>query len=93
MAARIAVLKRYEASPLFRKMIQRLSWFWGAGFMVIAVIATILIFALQEDVAFGVGWGVPYVWATVYMLGTIVFVKASLKEERRLWRSNRGVQT
>jgi hypothetical protein len=89
--ARIAVLRRYEASPLFRRMIQRLSWFWGVGFMVIAIAATILTFGLEEeDVAFGVGWGVPYVWASVYGVGTVVFVKASLKEERRLWKLNMG---
>jgi len=74
-------------------MIQRLSWFWGMGFLIIAIITTILIFSLEEDVAFGVGWGVPYVWATIYVLGTIVFVKASLREERRLWRSNLGITT
>ncbi|KUJ16684.1 uncharacterized protein LY89DRAFT_645551 [Mollisia scopiformis] len=91
--ARLAVLRRYEASPLFRRMIQRLSWFWGVGFLVIAIITTILIFSLEEEVAFGVGWGVPYVWATIYAIGTIIFVKASLREERRVWRSNLGITT
>ncbi|KAE8452555.1 hypothetical protein EG329_013814 [Mollisiaceae sp. DMI_Dod_QoI] len=93
LTARHAVLRRYEASPLFRKMIQRLSWFWGVGFLMIAMITTILIFSLEENVAFGVGWGVPYVWATIFVLGTIFFVKASLREERRVWRLNLGINT
>ena len=51
----------------------------GFGFLVTAIVTTILILLLKEDVAFGVGWGLPYVWAGVYMIGTIVFVKRSLK--------------
>jgi hypothetical protein len=90
LAARLAVIKRYELSPLFRKMVQRLSWFWGIGCMVIAIITTILIFSLEENVAFGVGWGLPYIWATIFVLVSIVFVKASLKEERRVWRADLG---
>lgn len=71
-------------------MVERLSWFWGIGCMVIAIITTILIFSLEENVAFGVGWGLPYIWATIFVLVSIVFVKASLKEERRVWRANLG---
>ena len=90
LAARLAVMKRYESSPLFRKIIERLSWFWGIGCIVIAIITTILIFSLEEKVAFGVGWGLPYILATILVLVSIVFVKASLKEERRVWRANLG---
>lgn len=74
-------------------MIERLSWLWGVGFLVIAIITTILISALEENVAFGVGWGIPYVFATIYSIGTIFFVKTSLREERRVWRSNLGITT
>ena len=91
LAARLAVMKRYESSPLFRKMIERLSWFWGVGCIVIAIITTILIFSLEEKVAFGVGWGLPYILVTTFVLVSTVFVKASLKEERRVWRANLGI--
>jgi hypothetical protein len=87
VAWRQAVMKRYEVSPLFRLMVLRLSWFCGFGYLVTAIVTTILILVLKEDVAFGVGWGLPYVGAGVYMIGTIVFVKRSLREERRLWNS------
>lgn len=91
LAARIALLKRYEASPLFRKMIRRLSWAWGGGFMGIAVVATLVIFGVEDErVAFGVGWGVPWIWAVVYSVGTVVFVKKSLRKERRVWKMGRG---
>ncbi|KAF8857191.1 hypothetical protein BDZ45DRAFT_436626 [Acephala macrosclerotiorum] len=93
LAARLAVIRRYESSPLFRRMIERLNWVWGLGFMGIAIITTILIFSLKEEVAFGVGWGLPYIWATIFVLGSVAFAKASLKEERRLWRANLGITT
>jgi len=84
---REAAMKRYEASPMFRRMLLRLSWLWGVGFLVTGIVCTVLIMTLQDEVAFGVGWGLPYAWAAVYVLATIVFVKRSLREEKRLWRS------
>ena len=57
----------------------------------IAIITTILIFSLEEKVAFGVGWGLPYILVTIFVLVSTVFVKASLKEERRVWRANLGI--
>jgi Sec-independent protein secretion pathway component TatC len=59
----------------------------GLGFIVTAIVTTFLILVLKEDVAFGVAWELPYVWAGIYMIGTVVFVKRSLKKERRLWNS------
>jgi hypothetical protein len=47
-------MKRYEASPPFRRMLLRLTWFWGTSFMIIAIVTTILIVALEERIAFGV---------------------------------------
>jgi hypothetical protein len=95
LAHREAATKRYEASPLFRRMMLRLTWFWGIILMIIASVTTILIVALEERVAFGVGWGLPYVWAAMFGLWTVRFVQRSLKEERSAWGSGRysGVAT
>ncbi len=87
VAYREAVMKRYETSPLFRSMLLRLTWFWGISFLVTAIVTTILIVSLEERVAFGVGWGLPYVWSAVFGLWTVRFVKRSLKEERAAWKS------
>jgi hypothetical protein len=62
----------------------------------IAVVATILIVSLEEEVvAFGVGWGLPYVWCVMFGLWTVTFVKKSLKEERIAWNTGRylGITT
>lgn len=89
LAHREAVIKRYEASPLFRRMLLRLTWFWGIGLMSIAIVTTILIVSLKETVAFGVGWGLPYVWSALFGLWTVRFVKKSLSEERAAWKTGR----
>jgi hypothetical protein len=89
IAHREAVIKRYEASPLFRRMLLRLTWFWGISLMIIAIVTTVLIVALEERVAFGVGWGLPYVWSALFGLWTVRFVKKSLHEERMAWKTGR----
>jgi len=87
LAWRQAVMTRYEASPLFRKMLLRLTWWWGVGFLVVGVITTVLIGVLEANIAFGVGWGLPYIFAAVFSVTTVYFVKSSLKEERIEWRN------
>ena len=86
LAHREAVMKRYEAGPLFRRMLLRLTWFWGISLMTIAIVTTVLIVSLKERVAFGVGWGLPYVWSALFGLWTVRFVKKSLKEEKVAWQ-------
>jgi hypothetical protein len=95
VAHREAVIKRYERSPLFRRMLLRLTWLWGFGLIIIAIVTTIVIMVLKENVTFGVGWGLPFVWAAMFGLWTWRFVRRSLEEERRLWNSdeNSGAMT
>lgn len=81
------VMERYEVSPRFRRMMLVLTWGWGIGMLIIAIISTVLIMVLPENVGFGVGWGRPFVWSVGLSLVTIVFVKRSLREEKVEWRA------
>ena len=72
-------------------MLLRLTWLWGFGLIIIAIVTTILIMVLEENVAFGVGWGLPYVWGVIFGLWTVRFVKRSLEEERMMWK--RGINS
>lgn len=83
---RHALRDRYTASPLFRRMLLTLTWAWGVGLVVAAIVSTVLVMEMQEHIAFGMGWGVPFVLLAVYAAITIVFVRRSLGEEKRLWR-------
>lgn len=87
---RMAVMKRYEVSPRFRRMILAVTWAWGLGFIGIATVATILIFQLPEDIAFGVGWGMPYAWAACWALLTRVYIKSELRKERAEWGEDKS---
>jgi hypothetical protein len=88
---RAAVMKRYEVSPRFRRMILMLTWAWGMGFICIGIVATVLIMVLSEDIGFGVGWGLPWAWAAGWSLCTVIFVKRELRAEKAAWRTKESV--
>lgn len=76
---------RYEASHIFRQMLHRLTLFWAIGAEAMAVLTTILVFTLSDDAAYTVGWSAPFVWAGIWTLGTIWYVKKDLKLEQERW--------
>jgi len=82
--------RRYEASSMFRRMIATLSWCWGTGFLIIAIATTVLVMLLPENVAFGVGWSLPYLCSAIMAIVTVLFVKWSLRRERELWKGDGG---
>jgi hypothetical protein len=81
---RAAVMKRYEVSPRFRRMLLLLSWGWGLGLFCIAIVSTVLIMVLSE-IGFGVGWGVPWVFSAGWVIFMVIFVKAQLRKESAEW--------
>lgn len=84
-AYREALNRRYEASHVFRTMLRRLGVFWAVGAESMAVVCFILIFTLSDDAAYTIGWSVPFVWAGVWTLCTLWYVKKELKRERQAW--------
>jgi hypothetical protein len=84
-AFRYQLRARYEASPIFRRMLARLSWFWGIGAEVIGGLTTILVFLLDAEVGYVVGWSLPFLWAGIWVISTIYWVKKELKVERASW--------
>ncbi|KAI7246361.1 hypothetical protein D0864_01661 [Hortaea werneckii] len=77
--------RRYEASHVFRAMLRRLGIFWALGAMGIAVVLTILIFTIDDEAAYVVGWAVPFVWAGFWTLATWLYVRVKLREEKVAW--------
>lgn len=82
---REALNKRYEASHTFRAMLRRLGLFWSIGAEAMAVLCTILVFTLQRDAAYAVGWAAPFIWAGVWTLATFWYVKKKLRDEKTAW--------
>jgi hypothetical protein len=85
---RRALRDRYLASPYFRQMLFEMNCFWAGGAIVWATITTVIIFTTPRDVAYTVGWTVPFLWAGLWTLITIPWVQADLRREKEAWRRN-----
>ncbi|KAB5578858.1 hypothetical protein GE09DRAFT_1091283 [Coniochaeta sp. 2T2.1] len=85
-AFRTALDTRYAASHIFRTMLRRLGVFWAVGGEACAVVCTILIFTINAEAGYVIGWSAPFVWAGVWTLATFWYVDRQLKIERTEWR-------
>ena len=82
---REALNRRYEASHVFRAMLRRLGAYWAIGAEAMAVLTTILVFTIGKNAAYVVGWSIPFIWAGIWTVGTIMYVKKKLREEKKAW--------
>ncbi|PBP23303.1 hypothetical protein BUE80_DR005905 [Diplocarpon rosae] len=78
---------RYECSPDFRRMLNKLTYFWMAPALLINVAISHLIFwkGISEDTAYVVGWSLPFAWASVWTIMTIWWVRMALDDETKNW--------
>ena len=89
---RSRLMKRYEASEIFRAMLRVMSVFWWMGALSAAVLTTVLVFTLPKDAAFVVGWTVPFVWAGIWACATLVYVRRMLRVELSVWKGDSSVE-
>ncbi|KAK1977210.1 hypothetical protein LZ30DRAFT_785062 [Colletotrichum cereale] len=82
---RVALDRRYEASHVFRVMLRRLGIFWAVGAEACAALCTTLIFTVPGDVAYIIGWSLPFVWAGLWTLATFWYVSRELQREAGTW--------
>ncbi|KAF2684767.1 hypothetical protein K458DRAFT_417632 [Lentithecium fluviatile CBS 122367] len=76
---------RYQASKAFREMLHRLTLFWAIGAIVCSIVTTIIVFTIQRDAAYVVGWVLPFLWAGIWTALTIPWVQKSLAREYEEW--------
>ncbi|KAI9663495.1 MAG: hypothetical protein M1831_002504 [Alyxoria varia] len=88
---RIEFNERYEASHYFRQMLHRLTIFWATGCLGCALLTTILIFTLDREVAYIVGWVLPFIWAGIWVLLTFPYVQRCLRREKVKWREAKAL--
>ncbi|OIW23812.1 hypothetical protein CONLIGDRAFT_585313 [Coniochaeta ligniaria NRRL 30616] len=82
---RTALDTRYAASHIFRTMLRRLGVFWAVGGEACAIVCTILIFTINAEAGYVIGWSVPFIWGGVWTLCTFWYVNKQLKIERQEW--------
>lgn len=87
---RYALRTRYLSSPYFRRMLFEMNCFWSGGSIICAAAITAVIFTVQENVAFTLGWTLPFAWAIIWTLITIPWVQSDLRREKKAWAENRG---
>jgi len=76
---------RYQASKHFREMLHRLTLFWAIGAIVCSAVTTAIIFTIDRDIAYVVGWVLPFLWAGIWTAITIPWVQYELKLEYDHW--------
>ncbi|KAL2011261.1 hypothetical protein VTN00DRAFT_3979 [Thermoascus crustaceus] len=87
---RYALRMRYLSSPYFRRMLFEMNCFWAGGALIFAGAITAIVFTTPRDVAYTLGWALPFGWAGVWTLITFPWVKSDLRREKKAWIENRG---
>lgn len=66
-------------------MLHRLTLFWSLGALAAAILTTVLIFTIQREAAYVVGWVLPFLWAGLWTPPTFWYVGRCLKQEKEEW--------
>ena len=84
---RQAINEQYEASPIFRKLLRDMDIFWGIPAVVVGLVTLILVCveSVPVEVAYGLGWGIPPLWAGIWAMITMRWVQRTLKKEAQTW--------
>ncbi|KAK3380997.1 hypothetical protein B0H63DRAFT_474723 [Podospora didyma] len=85
---RKALLARYAASPNFRRMIAKQNWFWAIGSLIDGIGTMVVIWTVPQEVAYGVGWGSPFVFFIIWTTTTVLWVRRDLRLEKEQWRGS-----
>ncbi|KAK5160298.1 hypothetical protein LTR16_012345, partial [Cryomyces antarcticus] len=59
-------------------MLHRLTLFWAIAALVVAAATTAIVFTVQKDVAYVLGWVIPFAWAGVWATITVKWVQKDL---------------
>ena len=80
---------RYASSPIFRRMLFRLSMVWMLVFYFIGTLLAILISIMSSNgedaqmIALGISWAGPFVIGGMLAWGTTIYVQECLRKERK----------
>lgn len=76
---------RYEASRVIRRVCRVTAVAWGASGCTIAAILIAAAWTAPTDTAYGLGYGIPWLWALTMSSWTVHYVQVSLVREREEW--------
>lgn len=87
LAFRQAWRHRYEASRAIRRLCRVAAVAWGASGCVIACALIAAAWTAPTDTAYGLGYGVPWLWAMALSAWTVWYSRAALRKEREQWEN------
>lgn len=78
---------RYEASAVMRKIIRDVSLGWGITGCAFAIGFIVISWTTTDDIAIGIGYGLPWLWAAFCSWITVWWVKKEMAREYAEWTS------
>lgn len=89
---REALNARWEASPRFRRLLKKVDILWSVPALAVgfACTAVVAIPSINEVIGYGVAWGIPPLWAGLWVVVTTYSVQFALKTEWDEWYKDRG---
>lgn len=90
LAFRYALCRRYKVSQVMRRIMRITALVWGLSGCITAIGLIVAAWTAPTDVAFALGYGVPWTWATLLALWTLFYVRRQLAIEKDEW--DRGVR-
>lgn len=82
---RVRYRERYQSSIMFRKMIFEITVWWVAGIMTYIGCLAAVIFNNPFHIAFGLSFGILFIFIISWAVCTYVFVQLALEREREWW--------
>ncbi|PSS13309.1 hypothetical protein M430DRAFT_76658, partial [Amorphotheca resinae ATCC 22711] len=73
---------RYNASPIFRRMIWDVNMWWTVGGLVFIGALAGMTWGLAFPIAYGLSFGLLFVWMGIWALATWLWVRRGLRRER-----------
>ncbi|EAW17095.1 uncharacterized protein NFIA_004530 [Aspergillus fischeri NRRL 181] len=84
--------QRYRASPPFRGMLHRLTMLWVIPQMLVAGGTLAGIVIADNELAYTLGWSVPAIWAGIWAVVMVIWIRVELRREKHFWGGVRLTQ-
>ena len=81
---------RWEASPVFRRLIWDVNMWWAVGGVVFIGALAGVTWGLPFNVAYGLSFGLLFIWMGIWALATWIWVRRGLRKEREWFTSRTG---
>ncbi|KAI0069992.1 hypothetical protein K474DRAFT_1713725 [Panus rudis PR-1116 ss-1] len=76
---------RYESSRIMRRLLRDIALYWGLSGTILGIGLIVIVWLAPTDTGYGLGYSMPWLWAMLSTVVTIIWAKRELKREREEW--------